>query len=110
VREQSAWWNDFDVLLTPTIPEVPPPLGEFAGTADDPLRGLWRSAPIVAFCIPFNMSGQPAISIPAAMSAAGLPIGVQLAGADGREDILLQLASQLEVAIPWAGRAPVVHA
>ena len=110
VREQSAWWDEFDILLTPTLPELPPTLGQFAGTADDPLRGLWRSAPIVAFCIPFNMSGQPAISIPVAMSAGGLPIGVQLAGAYGREDLLLQVASQLEVALPWADRVPGLHA
>jgi amidase len=110
VRRQSAWWDDYDVLLTPTIPELPPLIGEVTSTPDDPLRALVRSASIVAFCLPFNMSGQPALSVPAAMGRGGLPIGVQLVGPHGRDDLLLRLAAQLERAAPWAHRRPAVHA
>ena len=58
----------------------------------------------------FNQTGQPAISLPLHWSAGGLPVGIQLAAAMGREDLLLQVAAQLEVAAPWADRKPPVCA
>jgi amidase len=60
----------------------------------------------VPFTPPFNMSGQPAISLPLHWNAAGLPIGVQLVAAYGREDVLVRVAAQLEAAQPWAHRHP----
>jgi amidase len=63
-----------------------------------------------AFTIPFNATGQPAISLPLHMSDDGLPIGIQLVAAYGREDVLIRLASQLESAYPWAERRPSIHA
>ncbi len=110
-RRMAAWWEDgFDLLLTPTLAQPPPPLGELTAAPDDPLRGFDRSVPFVAFTMPFNVTGQPAISLPLHWNAAGLPIGVQLAAAYGREDLLLRVAAQLERARPWAGRRPAVHA
>jgi amidase len=56
----------------------------------------------------FNITGQPAISLPLGWSSGGLPIGVQLVAPYGREDLLLRVAGALEVAMPWAGRVPPV--
>jgi amidase len=56
--------------------------------------------------MPFNLTGQPAVSLPLGTGAADLPVGVQLVAPFGREDILFRLASQLEAAAPWADRHP----
>jgi amidase len=110
-REVAAWWVEgHDLLLTPTIAEPPPPLGTFESPADNPLHGLFRAAELVPFTPPFNVTGQPAISLPLHWSAEGLPIGVQLVAAYGREDLLLRVAAQAEAALPWADRRPPVHA
>ena len=110
-RQVAAWWAEgFDLLLTPTLPEPPPRLGEFDPAPDDPLRGFTRGGAFVAFTMPFNVIGQPAISLPLYWSADGLPIGVQLGAAYGREDLLIRIAAQLEGARPWSGRRPPVHA
>ena len=109
-RAMVAWWHvdGFDVLLTPTVPELPPTLGQFASTPENPFNGLLRSTPIVTFTAPFNMTGQPAISLPLHHSTEGLPIGMQFVGAPAREDLLIRLAAQLEEALPWADRRPQI--
>jgi amidase len=110
-RAVAAWWADgFDILLTPTIAEPPPVLGSFDSPPDNPLHGLFRAAELVPFTPPFNVSGQPGISLPLHWNDDGLPIGVQLVAAFGCEDVLLRVAAQLEVAQPWAGRRPPIHA
>ena len=99
----------FDLLLTPTLPEVPPLLGQFQPQPDNPLAGSMRAAALVPFMVPFNISGQPAISLPAG-SVQGLPVGAQLVAAPGREDLLVRVAAQIEAEHPWAGHQPGVHA
>lgn len=107
-RRMVSWWSDWDLLVTPTIPELPPTLGQFVAQEGNPLSGLLRGGPIVPFTIPFNITGQPAISLPLGQSAEGLPIGVQIVAAPYREDLLIQVASQLESACSWADRRPLV--
>ena len=108
-RRIASWWDGpFDLLLTPTVPEVAPTLGQFDSTPENPAAGLARAAGIVPYTIPFNISGQPAISVPAPPTPEGLPVGAQLVAAWGREDLLIQVASQLEIAQPWVGLHPRV--
>jgi amidase len=110
-REAAAWWESgFDLLLTPTCGEVAPTLGQFVPEPDNPLAGLFRSTPFAQWTAPFNVSGQPAISLPLHWTAEGLPVGVQLVAAYGREDVLIRVATQLETAQPWADRRPPVSA
>jgi amidase len=110
-RRIADWHADgFDLLLTPTIAEPPPPLGEFEQPPDNPLMAIFRAASIVPFTPLFNASGAPAASLPLHWNGAGLPVGIQLAAPYGREDVLIRIASQLEEARPWKGRLPPVHA
>jgi amidase len=110
-RRMASWWADgFDVLLTPTLGEPPPRLGELVPPRDNPLAGLARTMSVMPFTAMFNITGQPAISLPLHWNEAGLPIGLQFVGAYGREDVLVGLAAQLEAARPWAKRRPAVHA
>jgi amidase len=108
-RSCQQWWADgWDLLLTPTLAEPPLRVGELDPTPDDPMAGMRRAGEFVPFTPAFNMSGQPAISLPLHWSADGLPIGVQLVAAYGREDVLMRVAAQLESAHPWAHRHPLV--
>jgi len=110
-RRIAQWYVDgFDLLLTPTIAEPPPLLGEFVQPPDNPLQAIFRAASIVPFTPLFNATGQPAMSVPLVWNEAGLPIGVQFAAPYGGEDVLLRLAAQLEEARPWKDRRPPVHA
>ena len=104
-RAVSALWDDADVLVLPTSPEPPVPLGVIA---PDRVEDLGLMADLVSFTSPFDLTGQPAISLPLHWNADGLPIGVQLVARYGREDVLLRLAAQLEAAWPWADRRPPV--
>ena len=104
----AEWWEaGFDLLLTPTMAEPPPKLGELTPDPAAPLAASMRAVPFATFTTPFNLTGQPAISLPLHWTADGLPIGVQLVAAYGREDLLLAVAAQLERAQPWARRRPL---
>ena len=108
-RRVQAWWADgWDLLLTPTVAEPAPLLAEFDPVPGDPSAQMRRAGEWVVYTPPFNMSGQPAISLPLHWNDAGLPIGVQLVAAYGREDVLVRVASQLEAAHPWAHRHPAL--
>jgi amidase len=109
-RDLATWWEDFDVLITPTTAAPPPPLGQLVGTADEPLQGLYGSTPYATFTAVFNQSGQPAISLPLHRTEDGLPVGTQFVAAYGREDLLLRLATQLEAEVRWADHRAPLHA
>ncbi len=102
----------YDLWLTPTTTRTAEPWGNYnLGRGDvryDAVaEALYR--PIAQFTLPHNIMGTPAISLPLAMHADGLPIGVQLGAKPAQEHLLLQLAAQLEAARPWATRVPPLH-
>ena len=107
-RTVCAWWEDHDVLVLPTMPIPPTKLGDFDSPPDNPLQGMAISTTAVLYTAPFNITGQPTISLPLHWTDDGLPVGVQLVAAYGREDVLFQVAAQLEEAAPWADRRPPV--
>jgi amidase len=99
-------WDDHDVVLTPALAERPVRLGEIDACSDDPLADFARSGVFTPYTAIFNVTGQPAISLPLLHGDDGLPVAVQLAGRPADETTLLRLAAQLEEARPWAERRP----
>ena len=96
-RRIQAGWARNEVLLTPTLTRLPAPVGGIrsqAGVTDD----AGRFSALVRI---WNVTGQPAISLPFAETAAGVPVGVQLVGAHGCDDVLLSAAAQIEAAAGW---------
>lgn len=103
--------RDFDVVLSPTMARLPAPAGELVAEANaQPDSMRLREAQMVAFTSWVNLAGLPAISLPLAQSASGLPIGVQLVAGPWQEGRLIALASQIERAVPWAHRVPDAYA
>jgi amidase len=111
-RTMAEWWSKdgWDLLLTPMMPVPPFPLGYLDFDPDDRERSHDRIYTATQYSVPFNVTGQPAISLPLHWSADGLPIGVQLVAAYGREDLLIRVAAQLEQAAPWTHRRPPTSA
>ena len=103
---QSWWTQGWDLLLTPTLSAPPLPIGSMPNNPARPMTPLMTAGAWVSFTSQFNISGQPAISLPLHRNADGLPIGMQLVAAYGREDVLIRVASQLEQAAPWAHLTP----
>jgi amidase len=95
VKPVSAWWADFDLLVTPATFQPAWALGSESG--------LVQMGTLLA---PFSLSGQPSLSLPLHWSAEGLPIGVQLVGAMGSDELLLELAEQLQGAFDWTALKP----
>ena len=96
--------STFDVLLTPTLPELPPQLGKLAPTALPPAELLEQIGRLVTFTAPFNGTGEPAISLPVWWADNSQPVGIQLVGGYGEDEGLLSLAGQLERSAPWHAR------
>ncbi|MGY1607658.1 amidase [Geodermatophilus sp. SYSU D00700] len=115
VRRMAAFWaspeeggRGVDLLVTPTVGAPPPELGWF--TAEGPEQEGRRINSYIPYTAQFNVTGQPAVSLPLHWTDDGLPVGVQLVAAYGREDVLVRVAAALEQAAPWAGRRPAVAA
>jgi Asp-tRNA(Asn)/Glu-tRNA(Gln) amidotransferase A subunit family amidase len=104
-RQLGAFFERYDVLLSPTIARVSLPLGDVRmdGSSEQYQQGL---APMVAFTSVCNAAGVPAMSMPLAWSDDGLPIGLQFIGRFGAEEMLFSLAADLERAQPWRDRRP----
>jgi amidase len=95
----------YDAVLTPTVAQPPPLVGQLRNDAD-PFADFEAQKRFTPYTAPYNMSGQPAVSIPLWWNDAGLPIGIQLVGRPCDEVTLLRLSAQLEAAMPWAHRRP----
>jgi len=106
-RRIAAWWDDgYDLLLTPVAAARPPLLGAHPSTSEDPIGPLRGAVPYIAFTAPFNITGQPAASLPLHISDDGLPVGTQLVARLGADATLLAVSAEIERAAPWAGRRP----
>ena len=110
-RAVAPFFERYDLLLTPVWPSPGLKLGVL--NANDPALGakgwyehLFRHIPYTAL---YNMTGQPALSLPLAQSSGGMPIGIQAVARYGSEDTLMQIAGQLEHAMPWKDRRPTIH-
>ena len=104
-RDVARFFQQYDVWLTPTLGTPPPPLGTFAYSPDnDPFEHRRKMAGFSPFTYIFNVTGQPAASVPLHWNDDGLPIGVHLAARYGDESTIFRLAAQMEEARPWAPR------
>jgi len=101
-----ALWNDYDVVMTPALAQRPVRIGEIDACSADPWEDFRRSGQFTPYTAIFNVTGQPAVSLPLFHGDDGLPLAVQLAGRPAGEAALLSLAAQLEAAQPWAQRRP----
>ena len=111
-RKLGRYFTRYDIWLSPTTTRVAEPwgnygLGKSGLTMGDIAEKVLR--PTCQFTLPHNIMGTPAISLPFAVSSAGLPIGIQLGARPAQDHLTLQLGSELERAQPWAQRVPPLH-
>ena len=104
VREAWKTLTDFDAVLTPTLAAPPAPVGYFEEV--EPPENFERQKRFAPYAAVYNVTGQPAVSLPLHWTDAGLPIGVMLAGRMGDEATLISLSAQIETARPWHDRHP----
>jgi amidase len=105
-RSVIAFFAEYDVLLTPALAERPLAIGECDGLGENPMEDFARSGRFTPYTALFNVTGQPAISLPAGFGEDGLPTNAHIVGKPLGEETLLQLAAQLENARPSNGRRP----
>ena len=110
-RPAGQFFQGYDLLLTPTLIQLPEPIGKYSQSATDvDFLGFFRRCDETGVLLPlFNVTGQPAISLPLCQSESGLPIGMQFVGRFGDEATLIRLAGAFEEAMPWRERVPPVH-
>jgi amidase len=106
-RRTVAFWNEIDILFTPTLAMLPVAIG-WQESVEGAIEQLLRNTAFTPFTAIANLTGLPAVSLPLQWSEDGLPIGVQAIGPPAGEAVLLRLAAQLEAARPWAERRPPV--
>ena len=108
-REMAAFFDYYDILLTATLAEPPARIGRFSHTPEDYVdyrMGPGRVFDYSPYTAAFNASGQPAASLPLHWTADGLPVGIHLAAAFGRDEMLMGLCARIEEAAPWFNRRP----
>lgn len=98
----------YDLILSPTLGKRPVPLGVLSLSRSEPAEVLRENAEFSPFTRLYNVTGQPAVSVPLHWSVDGLPVGVMFAARFGDEATLFRLAAQLENARPWANRRPEI--
>lgn len=109
-RESGKLFVDHDLLLTPTLALPPQPLGKYSQNQDMEAIEFFALCDDIGQFLPlFNITGQPAVSLPLCWSEAGLPLGMQFVGRFGEEETLIRVASAFEQALPWRERVPPVH-
>jgi len=109
-RRIAAFFESRDLWLTPTLAQPPLPIGHFEIDSGDVDRWIARLGAFIPFTYPFNITGQPAASVPLHWNAGGLPIGCQFVARYGDEATLFRIAAQLELARPWFARRPPARA
>jgi amidase len=105
-RAVVSLWDNYDAVLTPALAERPVPIGEIDACSEEPWEDFRRSGRFTPYTAIFNITGQPAISLPLVHGDDGLPAAVQIAGRPADEGTLLRLGAQLESARSWADRRP----
>ena len=104
-RTVAGFFEEYDALLTPTLSRPAPPIGEIGKD----VHGAWNDyRNWLCWTWPFNVTGQPAASVPAGFSSEGLPIGVQVVGRAADERTVLSLSAELERARPWIDHRPPI--
>ncbi|MDR0218692.1 MAG: amidase [Enterobacteriaceae bacterium] len=106
-RDLATHLSPYDIFITPMLTQLPRPMGyyDMSDTDIDHYNAKWTDS---IFAYPFNITGQPTISLPLGWSDNNIPIGIQLIGRYGDEATVLQVSAQLEQAMPWKGRCPPV--
>jgi amidase/6-aminohexanoate-cyclic-dimer hydrolase len=107
-RQVAAFFEDYDVLLSPTMAAPPKPLGVLSQSNPNAQEYLAHLLQTIGFTQLMNVAGVPAMSVPLAWSRENLPIGIQFAAPFGDEATLFRLAAQLEQTRPWAERRPEI--